>query len=127
MIARASSSMLLGVLLYVATALACENCDIDRMPARLQERTSSDEKPPPAAAGDNQDQNKDLDKIPGSVQQPAALDVDPAPAASGANQRIYVENAVILSAQRGGLTVPFPLPAASKWQERLFLDVRKEW
>jgi hypothetical protein len=93
-------------------------------PSSAQETlTASRQKPRPTAAGV---ENNDLDRLPDTQQQPAAPDPDH-PAASGANQRIYIENASTLSARRGGLIVPAPQPAASTWQERLFLDMRKRW
>jgi len=72
----------------------------------------------------NEDQ--DLDRIPDSSQQSTASDSKPA-AASAANQRIYLENAFIPSGERGGLLVPSPQTGAPVWQERLFLDIRKQW
>ena len=72
----------------------------------------------------NEDQ--DLDRIPDSSQQSTASDSKPAPA-SAANQRIYLEEAFILSGERSGLLVPSPQTGAPAWQERLFLDIRKQW
>ena len=72
----------------------------------------------------NEDQ--DLDRIPDSSQQSTASDSKLA-AASAANQRIYLENAFIPSGERGSLLVPSPQTGAPVWQERLFLDVRKQW
>jgi hypothetical protein len=73
------------------------------------------------------DENNDLNLIPQGINQPPAL----APQTSSptdSNQRIYLEDAVVASAlRRGGLLVPFPPPSPPDWQERLFLDVRKEW
>lgn len=70
------------------------------------------------------DENRDLDLIPQGVTPPP---VAPAPSAGAANQRIYLEDAVTLSTLRSGLAVPFPAPAPANWQERPFLDLRKEW
>ena len=72
------------------------------------------------------DENSDLDLIPNAALRPQA----PAPAASSAgvaNQRIYLEDALIGTARRGDLRVPFPPPKPSTWQERIFLDARKQW
>lgn len=71
------------------------------------------------------DENSDLDLIPeaaGQPQAPAAVSPSDAP-----NQRIYLENAFTDSARRGELLVPFPPPRPATWQERLFLDARKQW
>jgi hypothetical protein len=69
-------------------------------------------------------ENNDLNLIPESVQQ-----APPAPAPEqpiDQNQRIYLENAATLSARRAEL-VPVPPPASPDWEERLFLDARKDW
>src|SRR5262249_4069667 len=77
--------------------------------------------------GAGQSENNDLDRIPPSSPEPATPK-SKTPAASGANQRIYVENAFTVSSHRGGLIVPAAQEAAqTPWQERLFLDIRKEW
>ncbi|MBV8537303.1 MAG: hypothetical protein JO128_17010, partial [Alphaproteobacteria bacterium] len=72
------------------------------------------------------DENSDLDLIPEAASKPQPQAPD-ASAASAANQRIYLENAVTGTARRGNLRVPFPPPKPSSWQERLFLDARKQW
>jgi hypothetical protein len=71
------------------------------------------------------DENSDLDLIPEAATQPHS----PAPAAPAgtANQRVYLEDAFTATARRGGLLVPFPPPRPATWQERLFLDARKQW
>jgi hypothetical protein len=71
------------------------------------------------------DENNDLDLIPEGAKQPSTS--SPPPPAADARQRIYLEDAFTLSSLRSGLAVPFPPPAPTNWQERLFLDVRKEW
>jgi hypothetical protein len=69
-------------------------------------------------------ENNDLDLIPPAVQQAPQA---PAPApATDQNQRIYLENAATFSARRSEL-VPTPPPASPDWEERLFLDARKDW
>jgi hypothetical protein len=76
----------------------------------------------PANAGE---QDKDLDLIPGSVQQNAPVEQ---PAVSGGGSQInYLENAFSATGLRGGLAVPFPPPAPSTWENRLFFDSRDEW
>ena len=72
------------------------------------------------------DQNSDLDLIPQGQNQPPAQGAE-APAAIVQNGRIYIEDAFVASALRGGLSVPSPPPQPPNWQERVFLDVRKEW
>jgi hypothetical protein len=72
----------------------------------------------------NEDQ--DLDRIPDDSQQSTASDSKSA-AASAANQRLYIEDAFIPSGERSGLLVPSPPTGAPTWQQRLFLDIRKQW
>ena len=72
------------------------------------------------------DQDPDLDLIPQAAQQPKPAKSSPANPA-GASQRIYIEDAFSASSERGGLIVPAPGPPPYNWQERLLLDVRKEW
>jgi hypothetical protein len=72
------------------------------------------------------DENSDLDLIPEAATRPQSSSPAAEPAGA-ANQRIYLENAVTGTARRGGQLVPFPPPKPSTWQERLFLDARKQW
>jgi hypothetical protein len=75
--------------------------------------------------GNNQSEDNDLDRIP-AAPVPQAKSRQEAPADGAANGRIYLENAFIVTARRGGLIVPAPQRTApNSWQERLFLDVRK--
>ncbi len=70
-------------------------------------------------------ENNDLDLIP----EAARGEAPPPPATSATSdgsQRIYLENAAILDSRRAVL-VPFPPPAQPDWEERLFLDARKDW
>lgn len=70
------------------------------------------------------DENSDLNLIPNAALEPQA----PSPAsAAGANQRIYLEDALVGAARRDTLLVPFPPPKPSTWEERVFLDARKQW
>jgi hypothetical protein len=72
------------------------------------------------------DENQDLNLIPESVTQPApAAASQPAPTRD-TRQRIYLEDAFTLASRRGVL-VPPPPPPTPDWQDRLFLDARKEW
>src|SRR5262245_95066 len=98
--------------------------------AAMAAQQQTDTKPPagedqkPATPPDvKKTENDDLDKIP-TPRSPA----DAEPAASGnGNQRIYVENALTGSTGRSNLLVPVPQSTASTWQERVFVDVRREW
>ncbi|HLI51816.1 MAG TPA: hypothetical protein VKU87_08465 [Thermomicrobiaceae bacterium] len=74
----------------------------------------------------NADENSDLNLIPQGVTQPQSPTPEP-PTASAGNQRIYLENAAVASSLRSNLLVPFPPPSPPDWQERLFLDARKQW
>jgi hypothetical protein len=70
------------------------------------------------------DENQDLNLIPPSVTEPATP-AAPEPT-QDLRQRIYLEDAATLDSLRIPL-VPVPGPPVPDWQERLFLDVRKEW
>jgi hypothetical protein len=90
--------------------------------ALLGVRAGADQNPttPPDA---KTTENDDLDKIPDPQSPP-----DGEPAASGkGNQRVYVENAFTGSTGRSNLLVPVPQSTGSSWQERLLVDVRREW
>lgn len=71
-------------------------------------------------------QDPDLDFIPKAAQQTPVAHSSAADAPV-ANQRLYLEDALSASSQRGGLLVPAPGPPPYDWQERLFFDVSKEW
>jgi hypothetical protein len=77
-----------------------------------------------ALADQKGDENKDLELIPQARQAPVASSEN-ASAAAGATHKIYLENAFTQSWLQGGL-VPSPAPPPP-WEERLLLDVRKEW
>jgi hypothetical protein len=71
------------------------------------------------------DQDRDLDLIP-----QGAVAAGPAAATKVINttaDRAYVEDAFTATSSRGQLAVAVPGPAPFNWQERLFLDIRKEW
>ncbi len=75
----------------------------------------------------NANEDSDLARIPNDTQPTRAADTK-APRTGTANERIYLENGFTQTGQRDGLIVPSPpLTAASPWQERVFLDVRKVW
>src|SRR5262249_38643428 len=68
-------------------------------------------------------ESDDLDKIPNPQ---SSADAEPAVSRNG-NQRVYVENAFIGSTGRTNLRVPVPQATASTWEDRAFVDVRREW
>jgi hypothetical protein len=73
------------------------------------------------------DQDTDLDLIPqGAVAAQPAEAVAPKVINTTAD-RVYVEDAFTVTSLRGPLSVPAPGPGPFNWQERLFLDIRKEW
>src|SRR5262249_44000287 len=75
---------------------------------------------PPDAKKNESD---DLDKIPNPQ---SSADAEPAASGKG-NQRVYVENAFTGSTGRTNLLVPVPQSTASTWEDRVFVDVRREW
>jgi hypothetical protein len=82
------------------------------------------EDPKPAAPPDvKKTENDDLDRIP-TPQSPA--DAEPA-VSRQPNQKVYVENAFTGSTGRSYVLVPVPQSTATTWQERMFVDVRREW
>jgi len=72
-------------------------------------------------------QDTDLDLIPRALQQESANTPAAAPKAIDNGGRLYVENAFSIASLRNQRDVPAPGPQPFNWQERLFLDVRKEW
>src|SRR5499427_5596336 len=85
---------------------------------------------PPAGAGQKppappskKTENDDLDKIPNPQ---SSADAEPTQSQTG-NQRLYVENAFTGSTGRSNLLVPIPQSTGSAWQDRVFVDVRREW
>ena len=70
-------------------------------------------------------QDNDLALIPQGIDQLRSAAAETS-GADEANRRIYLENAVVASALRGGLPVPVP-PSSPDWEERLFLDIRGAW
>ena len=119
MIGRAAGAVLIVVLLGPRPASAA---------ATQQQTTTSsvdgEQKPgtPPDA---KKIENDDLDKIP-NPQPSSEADARPAASRSG-NERAYVENAFTGSLDRRNLVPPFPQSTSAAWQERLFVDVRREW
>jgi len=78
------------------------------------------QKPPPPG---KKTENDDLDKIPNPQ---ASADAEPAASRTG-NQRVYVENVFTGSTGRSALLVPVPQSTASTWEDRVLVDVRREW
>jgi len=72
-------------------------------------------------------QDVDLDLIPRALQQESANTPPATPKAIDTGRRLYVENAFSAVSLRNQPDVPAPGPRPFNWQERLFLDVRKEW
>src|SRR5215471_16617029 len=77
----------------------------------------------PAPPPGRKTEDDDLDRIPNPQ---SSVDAEHAQSGNG-NQRLYVENAYTGSTGRGTLFVPVPQSTASAWQDRLFVDVRREW
>ena len=84
---------------------------------------AGEDQKPATPPGGKKTENDDLDRIP-IPQSPA--DAEPAVSRNG-NQRVYVENAFTGSTSRSNLLVPVPQSTATTWQERVFVDVRREW
>jgi len=72
------------------------------------------------------DENKDLDLIPQGARQPASSS-PMQPISSDRRQRIDLEESFAVSSMRDALLVPSPPPDPPDWEERLLLDVRKQW
>jgi hypothetical protein len=70
-------------------------------------------------------ENDDLDRIP-NPQSSSEAESRPAESRSG-NHRTYTESVFSGSSVRRNLVVPFPQSTSSSWQERVFVDVRREW
>src|SRR5262249_45272981 len=101
---------------------------LSSLSAALGAHQQTDAQPPagddqkPATPPPGKTENDDLDKIP----NPSSADAELAQSRNG-NQRLYVENAFTGSTGRSTLLVPVPQSTASTWQDRVFVDVRREW
>jgi len=113
-----------GVVLIVAlVGLGSGSAAMDaQQQTGTQPPAGADQKPATPPTG-KKTENDDLDRIP-TPQSPA--DAEPAVRGSG-NQRVYVENAFTGSTGRSNLLVPVPQSTGTTWQERVFVDVRREW
>jgi hypothetical protein len=111
-----------AVLIVALIAFGSESAAMDAQPQTgTQLRAGEDQKPATPPAG-KKNENDDLDGIPTPLSAP---DAEPEVNQNG-NQRVYVENAFTGSTGRGNLLVPVP-QATTTWQERVFVDVRREW
>src|SRR5262249_10808518 len=113
-----------GALLIVAlVGLRSASAGMDpQQQTGTQPPAGEDQKRSTPAAGETTE-NDDLDKIP-SAQSSA--DAKP-PANRNGNQRVYVENVFTGSTGRSNPLVPVPQSTASNWEDRAFVDVRREW
>jgi hypothetical protein len=81
-----------------------------------------------AAFGAAAQENKDLERIPQlAPAQPPGGEPKAAELRTTRSGRLYVEDALTLSARRGDLVVPAPPPAPPSWQNRTSADVLKQW
>jgi hypothetical protein len=81
-----------------------------------------------AAFGAAAQENKDLERIPQiPPAQPPGGEAKAAEPHTTRSGRLYVEDALTLSARRGDLVVPAPPPASPGWQNRTSADVLKQW
>src|SRR5262245_33573626 len=80
------------------------------------------------AFGARAQENKDLERIPEVVPaQPAEGPPDAAKPRTARSGRLYVEDALTLSARRDDLVVPAPPPAPPSGQNRTSVDALKQW
>jgi hypothetical protein len=93
----------------------------DQQQPGAQPQSGGDQKPatPPDVKKNEDD---DVDKIP----NPQSSDAEPAASRTG-NQRVYAENVFTGSTVQGTLLVPVPQSTASTWEDRVLVDVRREW
>jgi len=117
--ARAAAGALLVVVLIGRSASARTAA---QQQASAQPPSGGDQEPatPPDV---KTNENDDLDKVPNAQ---SSADAEPAVSGNG-NQRVYVENAFTGSTGRTNLLVPVPQSTAATWEDRVFVDVRREW
>lgn len=123
MISRAAGAVLIVVLLGPRPGSAATATDTEQQ-TTTPASSNGDQKPatPPDS---KKTEGDDLDRIPNPQSSPEA-DSRPATSRTG-NQRAYVESAFTGSIQRTNRAVPVPQSTSSTWQERVFVDVRREW
>lgn len=81
-----------------------------------------------AAFGAAAQEDKDLERIPQlAPAPPAGMETNAREPRTARSGRLYVEDALSLSARRGDLVVPAPPPAPPSWQNRTSADVLKQW
>jgi hypothetical protein len=117
-----NARLVAGVFLVVALVGRSASAGAATPQAGVQPPSGGDQKP--AAPPDvKNNENDDLDMIPNP--QPSA-DAERAGSRNG-NQRVSVENVFTGSTGQSPLPVPAPQSAASTWEDRVFVDVRREW
>lgn len=120
MIRRAAGAVLIVALLGPRPAFAAadtqqqstaQSPDVDQKAATAPESKKTED--------------EDLDRIPDPA---SSSEPDSRPIGSrNGNQRMFVESAFTGSTDRRDPVVPLPQSTFSTWQERVFLDVRREW
>ena len=112
-----------AVLVVALAGLGSASAVMDaRQQTGTQGAAGEDQKPAAPPPG-KKTENDDLGRIPTPQPPPDAERA----VSRNASQRVYVENAFTGSARRRNLLVPVPQSTAATWQERLFVDVRREW
>src|SRR5262249_20533505 len=112
-----------AVLIVALIGLRSGSAAMDAQQQTVTQPSAGEGQKPAAPPAGKKAENDDLDLIP-TPQSPA--DAEPAVSRNG-NQRMYVENALTASIGRSNLLVPVPQSTATSWQERVFVDVRREW
>jgi hypothetical protein len=120
MSARAAAG---AALIVAVTGLGSGSATMDaQQQTGTRPSAGEDQKPATRPAG-KRAENDDLDRIP-TPNSPA--DAEPA-VSRNANQRVYLESAFTGSTSRSNLLVPVPQSIGTTWQERVFIDMRREW
>ncbi len=110
---RGTAAILLAGALWQAEAVA--------------QTTPADQRTQAPARDTHPGQDSDLDLIPQAVQQSSVNTAATPSPTLNTESRIYLENAFTVTSLRNQLAVPIPGPRPFDWQERLFLDIRKDW
>ena len=115
-----------GAVLMVALLARCPAVAITDTQQQATEPSSHETDQNGATPPDTKKtENDDLDRIP-NPQPSSEADSRPTGSRNG-NHRTYVESVLSGSNVRRNLIVPFPQSTSSTWQERVFVDVRREW